>query len=177
MDAELTALRKELLGVGGRSPALGIRLTRWLAPAQAAAAATEPLPLAVAHGDLTPSNLLFQGDRCGLIDLDGVCLAEPALDLGHFLAHLRLGVTRAGQRAGTDDHEELGDRLAGVVLAAYADAAGVELDPLRRRVAVFEAISLARTALRSWEKLKVARLLDVLRLMHERPNLVRETAG
>jgi ABC-type multidrug transport system fused ATPase/permease subunit len=176
VDAELAALRQELIGVGGRSPALGIRLTRWLAPVEAAAAATEPLPLGPAHGHLGLSHLLLDGDRCGLIDLDSICLAEPALDLGSFLAHLRLAVTRAGGPAGDNGSEGRADRLAGVVLGAYADAAGVDLELLRRRVAVFEAISLARTALRSWEKLKVARLMDVLRLMHERPNPVRVTA-
>ena len=58
-------------------------------------------------------------------------------------------------------------------LAAYAEAAGADPEQLRRRVAVFEALSLARIALRSWEKLKVARLIDVLRLMDRHPGPIQ----
>jgi hypothetical protein len=176
IDGELAALRRELIAVGSRTPALGVRLSRWLAPVEAAASATEPLPPGPAHGDLTPAQVLFDGDRCGLTDLDTVCRAEPSLDLGHFLAHLRLAVARADRVAGAEP-DDRADRLAALVLATYAEAAGIDLDQLRRRSAVFEALSLARIALRSWEELEVARLIDVLRLMDTRPSPVPETAA
>jgi hypothetical protein len=41
------------------------------------------------HGDLKADNLLLEGDRLRLLDLDRACWAEPALDLGKFLADLR----------------------------------------------------------------------------------------
>jgi ABC-type multidrug transport system fused ATPase/permease subunit len=171
VQAELRAVRGELLGVGGRAPSLGVRLSRWLASVEAAAAATAPLPLAVAHGGLTSAKVLFDGGRCGLIGLDGVCLAEPALDLGQFLAHLRVaaaGAGRAGQEA---------DRLAAHLLAAYARAAGADPEQLGRRTAVFEALGLARIAMRRWASLEPDRLEEVLRLMTERRSPVAETAG
>jgi ABC-type multidrug transport system fused ATPase/permease subunit len=167
---ELHTLRGELLGTGGRAPVLGVRLSRWLASVEAAAAGSAPLPLAPAHGSLTPARVLFDGDRCGLIGLDTVCLAEPALDLGRFLAHLRMAVAEAGQ-AGHD-----ADRLAAHVLEAYAQAAGVDQEQLSRRVAVFEALSLTRIALRRWAALEPAALTKVLQLMNDRRSLVAETA-
>src|SRR3712207_8430077 len=54
-----------------------------------AAAECDPLPLVPSHGDLTPGQILFDGARPGLLDFDTVCQAEPALDLGQFLAYLR----------------------------------------------------------------------------------------
>jgi hypothetical protein len=171
VEAELRAVRGELLGVGGRAPALGVRLSRWLASVEAAAAATAPLPLAPAHGSLTPAKVLFDGGRCGLIGLDTVCRAEPALDLGHFLAHLRVAAAGA-RRAGED-----ADRLAAHLLAAYAQAAGVDQEQLGRRSAVFEALSLTRLAMRRWSALQPERLGEVLRLMTEHRSPVPETAA
>ena len=43
----------------------------------------------VVHGDLKADNLLFDGQRLRLLDFDRARLAEPAHDLGKFLADLR----------------------------------------------------------------------------------------
>ncbi|HEV7466795.1 MAG TPA: phosphotransferase, partial [Candidatus Dormibacteraeota bacterium] len=61
-----------------------------------AAAGHRPEPAALAHGDLTPSQLLLDGTAVGVIDFDGVCQAEPAFDLGRFLAYLWAGLARVG---------------------------------------------------------------------------------
>jgi ABC-type multidrug transport system fused ATPase/permease subunit len=169
-EGELTEVRRELIEVGRRCPALGVQLSRWLAPAEITVAATDPFPAGPVHGDLTPAQVLFTGEpsggsRCGLIDLDTIGQAEPALDLGHFLAHLRLAV-RKGERGAGQDPGGLADELAADLLAAYAEAAGLaDHDRLRERVAAFESVSLARMALRGWKKRKLARLEDTLRVM------------
>lgn len=41
------------------------------------------------HGDLKSDNLLVESDRLHVLDLDRACWAEPAMDLGKFLADLR----------------------------------------------------------------------------------------
>jgi thiamine kinase-like enzyme len=41
-----------------------------------------------AHGSLQPSQLLFQGHHVVVMDFDGFCLADAALDVGYFLAYL-----------------------------------------------------------------------------------------
>ena len=45
--------------------------------------------------------MLFLGQRVFVVDFDGFCLADPALDVGYFLAYLRpssLWYHRAGMR-------------------------------------------------------------------------------
>ena len=52
-----------------------------------AAVCDAPVP---SHGGFKPSQLVYcSADRVVLTDLDGICLADPALDLGYFLAYLR----------------------------------------------------------------------------------------
>lgn len=54
-----------------------------------------------AHGGFKASQLLFHSERVFVVDFDGFCLAEAALDVGYFLAYLRpsgLWYGRAGMR-------------------------------------------------------------------------------
>jgi aminoglycoside phosphotransferase (APT) family kinase protein len=41
------------------------------------------------HGGFKPSQLLFRSQRVFVVDFDSFCLANPALDVGYFLAYLR----------------------------------------------------------------------------------------
>jgi hypothetical protein len=55
-----------------------------------------------AHGSYKASQLLFRDDSVFLVDFDQFCLADPALDVGYFLAYLRppgLWYHRAGTRS------------------------------------------------------------------------------
>src|SRR5260221_493816 len=54
-----------------------------------------------AHGGFKASQLLFHSHQVFLVDFDGFCLADPALDVGYFLAYLRpsgLWYQRPGMR-------------------------------------------------------------------------------
>lgn len=42
-----------------------------------------------AHGGFKASQLLYHDDAVSVVDFDGFCLADPALDVGYFLAYLR----------------------------------------------------------------------------------------
>lgn len=42
-----------------------------------------------AHGGFKASQLLFHSHHIFIVDFDGFCLADPALDVGYFLAYLR----------------------------------------------------------------------------------------
>lgn len=128
------------------TPTLAATLDDLLGRIATVAAATEPMPLAFSHGDFTPSQLLADATSCGLVDFDGVARAEPALDLGQYAAYLRLAVVKAGG-APAD--------LVAAFLAAYAG--GQPSDALRARVLVYECISLFRTTVHAWQKLKPAR--------------------
>jgi len=51
--------------------------------------ALQPDAYRPAHGGFKASQLLFQSQRVFVLDFDGFCLADPALDVGYFLAYLR----------------------------------------------------------------------------------------
>jgi hypothetical protein len=56
-----------------------------------------------------------------------------------------------------------------VFLRAWASETGTnDLESLGARAAAFESVSLVRMALRSWQKLKLARLNDILSVIDER---------
>jgi hypothetical protein len=58
---------------------------------QASAALVETLPpvtITGIHRDFYPDQVLVQGDRLYLLDLDLYCQGDPALDIGNFIAHL-----------------------------------------------------------------------------------------
>jgi hypothetical protein len=47
-----------------------------------------PLPVLI-HGALYPAECLMDGNVLTILDLDNLCNADPAIDLGNFLGHLR----------------------------------------------------------------------------------------
>src|SRR5205823_13152038 len=167
LEDELLDLRHQLTDVVPFSPELALRLDTLLDVVEAAEARTEPMPVCLNHGDFTFSQLLFGGPAVGLVDFDSVCLAEPALDLGQFLAYLRLDVAK------TEPSGEVGETLANALasrfLASYAFARSARLTegPLRARVAVYEVVSLVRLTLHAWQKLKGNRLRAALRVLEE----------
>jgi len=112
--------------------------------------------------------VMFQGPVTGLIDFDTVCQAEPALDLGQFLAYLRVLVSKA-ERSRGQVPGGLAAELGEAFLRVYAQAADVsDAGVLRRRVGAYETVSLVRMALRSWQQLKVDRLENVLGVLEGR---------
>ncbi len=76
--------------LAGWAPDLAPRVTAvagGVATRLRAAVCEAPVP---SHGGFKPSQLVYcSADRVVLTDLDGICLADPALDLGYFLAYLR----------------------------------------------------------------------------------------
>jgi hypothetical protein len=131
------------------------------------AAASSMLPMALAHGDLTLSEVLFDGPISSLFDLDDACVAEPAFDLGYFTARLGLAGRRAADAAGLEGHRRLRELEWGF-LDDYANARP-DLDPeaLAGRVDVYRVCSLVDLTLRSWLKLKPDRLALSLALLDE----------
>jgi Ser/Thr protein kinase RdoA (MazF antagonist) len=161
---ELLALERELALLGALDDG---RAAGWVARAGALAAASEPLPLRLAHGDLTHSQVVFDGERPGLLDLDDVCTAEPALDLGRFCAYLRL----AARKAAGDAAEERGEACCRTFLDAYARSAGLgrpARERLLERVQVYELASLILAFLRSCRQLKPARAARAAAIVCER---------
>lgn len=178
---EVAALQAQMPPVQAFSLALAMQLQEAFLRLQSYAEQTQPLPLGFSHGDFTYTQLLFADDSCGLVDFDTVCQAEPALDLGQFLAYLRLAAHKAQRRLAkqTDGaHQQPAapatlaiDEICEQFVNTYSRAAGHQAQAtahLRARVAAYEIISLIRIALHSWQKLKGDRLELVVDLLEER---------
>jgi aminoglycoside phosphotransferase (APT) family kinase protein len=160
--AEVTQLRKDIAALADVAPGLGAWLERGLARAEAGLEATAPQAPGPCHGDLKHNQILCDGRRWALVDFDTVCLAEPALDLGHFLAYLRLKAAAAGG-------PELAAALADGFLDAYAEAAAVTgTAALADRARGYETLSLLGRAVHSWQKRKPRRLAAIVGLLEDR---------
>lgn len=60
-----------------------------------------PCTPALIHRDFYPANVFWDGRRVCVLDFDQLALGDPALDAGHFLAHLQNAALRAAGRADT----------------------------------------------------------------------------
>jgi aminoglycoside phosphotransferase (APT) family kinase protein len=164
MDDTLDELLELLLLVERIAPALADTLEGVLHKIVAAAYSTSAMPLQLSHGDLAPSQLLAGPAGGGLVDFDSVGQAEAALDLGHYLAYLRLAVAKA-----CPGDADLADLLAGLYLTSYVETAGLDTTPpaLTGRVEVYECVSLFRTTVHAWQKLKGPRTRTVFGILSE----------
>jgi ABC-type multidrug transport system fused ATPase/permease subunit len=161
---EIARVRAAVDALGPLAPALAASLHRHVRACDDLAL-DPPGPLGTAHGDFAPARVLFDGPTTSLVDFDAVCLAEPALDLGEFTAHLAVAGSRQpsparlAQNGGTD--------LGSVLLREYAHLRGGDADVLRARIAAYRTVALVRLAIRSWCGLKPQRLRPVLARLDE----------
>jgi Ser/Thr protein kinase RdoA (MazF antagonist) len=156
IDDELAGLQRDVALVRPFVPT--DREQAWFEQVAALAGQSQPLPLCLCHGDFKYEQLLFDGARSALVDFDGVCQAEPALDLGKFLAHLRVAAPAA-------------DELAAEFLRAYIGATGERLEDerhLRARTALYEAVSLLHLTLWSRRNLDESAARVASTLLEER---------
>lgn len=169
-EVEAQWLRGELQNIYGVLPDLGAKLLAYLDEAVAFESTSTSLPLCFSHGDFTYTQLIFDGEKTGLVDFDTVCQAEPALDLGQFLAYQRLAIRKDQNPAAPLSSEEV-DHLGELFLESYIKTSGkriVDEQQLRSRVSVYELVSLLRLAVHSWQKLKGNRLEHTIDLLEER---------
>ena len=113
-------------------------------------------PVALVHGDCKPSQFMLQPQRVVLLDLDHCGLADPAYDIGNFLATMRqLAVREAQGRTGAVHVMTWAERLGTSFVEAYSEATTDDRDAardLRCRVSWYEGVALERKALRSFAR-------------------------
>jgi hypothetical protein len=97
---------------------------------------TEPEPVA-SHGAMRTDQFLLQGDRLAMIDLDSYCWANPARDLGNFLAYLCWKAIRQ------PEHAQFVERAGRAFLEGYLS---VQEDIDERWLSVYQAASLLKIA-------------------------------
>jgi ABC-type multidrug transport system ATPase subunit len=165
---EVDGLRAAVEALAPMAPALATSLHRHLDGI--GDVVREPAgPLGVAHGDFSPSQVLFDGVTTSIVDFDTVCLAEPALDLGQFSARLAVVLRTAPGGSGASGN---GSDLESVFLREYLRlGSDGDRDDLLPRVAAYRTVALARLAVRSWCQLKPQRLRPVLGLLDDPPRI------
>jgi len=169
LDDDLSALRKDIREVQRVSPELGAQFQSWLDRIESYAEESDALLPRFCHGDYTYAQVIFDGRQSGLVDFDTVCQAEPALDLGQFLAYLRAAAHKA-RKAASSGATPIGVQLGEHFLDTYIAAAGDQVEDaerLRIRASVYEVVSLMRMALHSWQQLKATRLENAIAVLEE----------
>lgn len=166
---DLINIHAILPAIGSHSPQFSAQLQHKLGQLESMAAATEPLQHCFSHGDFTYSQLLFNGHQPGLIDFDNICQAEPAFDLGRFLAYLRVAILRI-QGDISPATMNLTYQLRAHFLTTYANEIGataLDEDRLQPRVLLYEFANLLLIATRNWQKFKPYRLAYVMSALDE----------
>jgi thiamine kinase-like enzyme len=176
LEMQVAQLRDETQRVGRTFPELRAQIESWINETVAFSEAYPTMPLCFSHGDFTYTQLIFDGRNGGLVDFDSICQAEPAQDLGHYLAYLRLNIIK-NQDPDIPIAPEAIERLCSLFLETYIGASRDRIADeglLRGRVAIYELISLIRLTLHSWEKMKGSRLKQTIILLEERVESQRQ---
>lgn len=158
----------------------GDRLAAWQ-PDQAAAISrlsetlgrrVEDLPVqerVVSHGAFKRSQLILEGDRRAITDFDALCLADPGLDVGCFLAYLRPAGLFRGRQSSIEWFKAAGPRFARSYWAA-ARAQGRTPEDVERTLEcarLFEASRLLKIAARRIHRLNSPRPSELSGLCDE----------
>jgi glutathione synthase/RimK-type ligase-like ATP-grasp enzyme len=173
--AEADRARQRIVQLADLYPEQAARLAAAAEDVVAALSGQEATPIRFCHGGFKPSQLLIDRQGCvAVTDWDGACAADPALDLGYFLAYLRppsLWRDGAGSRAWFE-----AARLR--FLNAYHAAArkgddGDDLYPRERRAAVYEAALLLKIAARRVNRLNAPRGAEFAAILAELESCLR----
>jgi hypothetical protein len=133
VDDEIAVLEPWVALVGRVHPDLDRLATDALAAVRtgfAGCARADPAP---SHRDFYDQQVLVADGRVTLIDFDTFCMADPALDIGNFLAHLRLRPLQGLMPT---------NGFADGFLGGYRRTAGAL--PERARISAYETASLLR---------------------------------
>ncbi len=103
----------------------------------------EPKSVA-SHGAMRTDQFLLQGDRLAMIDLDSYCWANPARDLGNFLAYMCWKAIRQ------PEHAQFVESAGRAFLEGYLS---VQKDIDERWLSVYQAASLLKIAGRRFRSL------------------------
>lgn len=132
---ELTILDARLEALAERRPAWSSRLGSLRQAAHMQAAQAQPVSLRPIHRDFYHDHLLRDGNVMHLIDLDLLCLGDPAVDIGNFNAHL---TERALREYGDPDRfQKWQERFTGIACSSPQGARPAN-------VRIYEFLSLVR---------------------------------
>lgn len=149
------------------APDLSSAIAPLLAELQAIAGAQPPDRPVPSHGSFDGDQVVISRDSIGFIDFDSFCMAEPALDVGHF----RASVMDSGMKLIDDRtlHDPQAcqaylrrlDEICDDFLVRYESRASIS----RRRLALWEALDYFRDAIHNWTKPKPTAPEGVVRIL------------
>jgi aminoglycoside phosphotransferase (APT) family kinase protein len=103
------------------------------------------------HGDCKPSQFLVDVDGIGLLDFDHCGRADPAGDVGDFIASLRQMAIRMSASRRGGDHRWLRN-LEDCFLDTYVRAGSESGEDFGRRARWYQALALERKAYRAFQR-------------------------
>ena len=131
--------------------------------------ALEPDIYRPAHGGFKSSQLLFHSGQVFVVDFDGFCMADAALDVGYFLAYLR----PSGLWYGSPGMREWFEAAARVFVSTYRQAmleSGVSpaaVDGILERSRLYEAALIFKIATRRVNRLNSPRPKELSAMLDE----------
>ncbi len=140
-QTELQKLRKRIDRLHLVAPSLAEQADALLQRVEALAQGCTFGKSSFIHGDCKPSQLLIDQGRVAIVDYDMACLGDPAIDIGNFMAQFLKYALSTGQ-----GHLR---QLAPYFLAEYQ--ARSSADGLAERAHLFQALSLVRMAVRTFQ--------------------------
>ncbi len=134
VDDEIELLRERVNFVSLLVPELGDAVTKTLLDVTNRLNQCRQFESTPVHRDFYEKQILIDGDQTILLDFDTLCMSDPALDVGNFIAHLTLNSLQGNFNvAGADD----------IFNDAYDPSQSSEF---RERVAAYTQSSLLRLA-------------------------------
>ena len=106
------------------------------------------------HADCKPSQFLIDGTKVGLLDFDHAGMADPALDVGTFMASLRQLAWRPSPKACRSTRSNMDGSMRDLersFLDSYCHSADVDAD-FRQRAVWYQAFALLRKAQRAFAR-------------------------
>ncbi len=128
-----------------------------------------PAVYRAAHGGFKASQLLFHSNRVFVVDFDGFCLADAALDVGYFLAYLRpsgLWYARAGMRQWFEASEQVFIHIYKQAMIELGESES-NVDDSLKRVRLYEAALLFKIATRRVNRLNSPRPKELSAMLRE----------
>jgi hypothetical protein len=153
-EDRVTTIPEALERVEAVSPDLAEALWPLFERLGAAAAATPADPFVPSHGSFDSDQVLIAGDEIGFIDFDSFCMAEPAVDVGHFRAAIMDSGMKLIDKATLRDpracqaYLDRLNALGDLFLAEYEAHAPLS----RARLDLWEAWDYFRDSLHLWTK-------------------------
>jgi len=146
MSEAMQQCLRELAGAGSRIAEKSARLLEGL---KDAAGALSPVEMHAGHGSYSPSHVIPASGRTVVFDWDGYDVADPARDLGRFLASLRrLALVKLGSIRALD-------AMAEIFLSTYLDAGQPEA---LRNLRFYEAAACLKLAKHSFFHTRIERM-------------------